>query len=116
MIYSFALYIIYKKDPESNAVPSMMMFMVNWIFLLVQWSSLVYTVSVIAYLHGCQKYMFYVAVYIGIWMIIVISIHLTGNVYSAMILCLQYMYTVYVKGEGRHTCTHKIFAMQGCWL
>ena len=34
MIYSFALYIIYKKDPESNAVPSMMMFMVNWIFFI----------------------------------------------------------------------------------
>ena len=35
------------------------------------------------------KYMLYVAICIGIW-IIVISIHLTGNVY--MILCLKYMY------------------------
>ena len=76
LIYSFALYIIYKIHRESN-------YCTKHDDVYGHGDRLMYMVVI--------KYMLYVAICIGIW-IIVISIHLTGNVYSATILCSQYMY------------------------
>ena len=74
-------------------VPSMMIFMVNWIF---HWSiRIISTVQFLwshMYVQVVIKYMLYKpSISVFEWLI-VISIHLTGNVYSTMILCLQYMY------------------------
>ena len=57
------------------------------------------------------KYMSFVAVYIGMWMI-------NCDIYSFDWKCIQYNDSVFtiLKGVREDLCTGKIFAMQVYWL
>ena len=107
-----SLYIIYKINPESVLYQKWWCLWLTWFFIGSMIISTVQFLWALMYM-VVIKYMLHVAICIGIWMI-------NCDIYSFDWKCIQCndsLFTIHVlKGEGRHTCTHKVFAMQGCWL